>query len=185
MSGSRELHADWKESERDGGGGKSLSALRGLERPCPGPAAQCWLTVNPPLVPPPLPHTSSDSQDSMRLVEERTSRLWFAITELGHLTVFEAFEEPAACHTAAHTVLSPRIPRHSKVGVNNQISLRAFHGGKNALHPGSFLNLDSAGSCAAITHSAKRRRLALEQGSCHFVTNSVGSHICETTSDYD
>ncbi|KAK7167438.1 hypothetical protein R3I94_001745 [Phoxinus phoxinus] len=98
MIGSRELRADWKESERDGGGGKSLSALRGLERPCPGPAAQCWLTVNPPLVPPPLPHTSSDS--------------------------FEAFEEPAACHTAAHTVLPPRILRHSKVGVNNQISLR-------------------------------------------------------------
>lgn len=48
---------------------------------------------------------------------------------------------------------------------------------KNALQLGSILKLDSAGSRAAITHSAPRRRLALEKESCHFVTNSVGALV--------
>lgn len=46
MSGSRELRADWKESERDGGGGKSLSSA-GTGAPVPWTGGAVLANIQP------------------------------------------------------------------------------------------------------------------------------------------
>ncbi|TRY98244.1 hypothetical protein DNTS_021336, partial [Danionella cerebrum] len=98
MSGSRELSADWKESERDGGGGKSLSSA-GTGAPVPWTGGAVLANIQP------SPCSTTTSTLKRRQVRpnqrlstvgrvERTSRLWFATGELGDLAVWCPMSKP-------------------------------------------------------------------------------------------